>query len=405
MKCPICGREVDDALELCDLCGSPMKSSDEDPVQIQESAEPVPYMVSPVTQGQYAPENAPQFTGTPPAYLPVMPVKKKKKKWPWVILCVILVVIIAVVAVFAVFLSKPEFVVGNAVKNTFIESENLSFEITISSEGEEICFEGAYVRGDTPEEAMYYIAWDQYIGIADESIRFEYGFCDGKLYSSFGEFDMKDADYWSDVEELLSDEFDIDANLDDIYTRLTDKDITDDEMAKIFDEELFPIIEQIIYAVTGEEVEFPPFADIRSSVMAFFEDFADKYIVLEEVDFGEKYSFEINVDTIFEDFLEYMKEDETLSQILDITDVLFGDEEERTDEDVSEDEGKEDLIISGNIFINEDWCIEKIEVEADEVEITVEISDVNETELDESDIMDIDVLFDINEANDFMESF
>ncbi len=405
MKCPICGREVNEVLEVCDLCGSPVNTSCEEPVPVEPSVTSVPYVVAPVTDGQYTPEYVPQYQGNSPFYPPFSPVKKKRKKWPIVVLCVVLALAIAVGSIVAVYLSQPKYVIARAFNDTFIESENLSFEITIGSDGEEICFEGAFVRGDTPEENLYYIFWDQYIGFADEYIKFEYGICNGKIYSSYGEFDMEDPDYWSDIEELLEDEFDIDADIDDIYSRLSDEDITEDEIAEIYDEEIFPLIEEIIYAVTGEEVEFPPFADIRDSVVAFFDGFVDKYISIEEVEQSEEYTFEINVDTIFKDFLDYMEEDETLSQVLDILDVILGDDEEEDSEDDEEAEDEDELIISGSIFIDEDGYIDTVEITIDEVDVTVEISDVNDTELDESDIMDIDVLFDVNEAEDFFDSF
>lgn len=409
MKCSICGREVDDALEFCDLCGAPMTESAEAPAE-EGVIENIPYMVAPVTEGQYSQDDAPQYQEGG-FYTPYIPPKKKKKKWPKVLLCIVLAIAIAFGSLVAIVMSQPEFIIARAFNKTFIESDNLSFDIVISVDGEEMCFEGAYVRGDTPEEAMFYYAWDQYIELADEYIRFEYGFCDGKAYTSFGEFDMKDADYWSDIEELLADELDIEIDIDHIYSRLTDPDIADDELAAIFDEEIFPVIEGIVYKLLGEEIEFPPFADIRKSFLAFFDDFVDKYIEIEEIERGSEYSFEINIDTVVEDLFEYMEEDETLSQLLDIADVIFGSEEDENssfDEEIAEEESEaeeeEDLIVSGTICID-DGYIETIDIAIDEVTFNIEISDVNETDLDESDIKDIDVLFDINEFAEFYSEF
>ena len=85
--------------------------------------------------------------------------------------------------------------------------------------------------------------------------------------------------------------------------------------------------------------------------------------------------------------------------------VIFGDDTEEDDSDdvVADDEAEEveDTIISGAICIDDDGYIETIEIDMDGIFYTIEIWDVNETELDESDIQDIDVIFDVNEFAEF----
>ena len=93
MKCSICGREVDDALEFCDLCGTPMTESAEAPAE-EGVIENIPYMVAPVTEGQYSQDDAPQYQEGV-FYTPYIPTKKKKKKWPKVLLCIVLAIAIA----------------------------------------------------------------------------------------------------------------------------------------------------------------------------------------------------------------------------------------------------------------------------------------------------------------------
>lgn len=403
MKCSICGREVDDALEFCDLCGASMAEAEEISAEENE-VENVPYMMAPVTSGQYSQGYMPQYQEGG-FYPPYTPPKKKKKKWPKVLLCIVLAIAIAFGSLVAIVMSQPEYVIAMAFNKTFVESDNLSFKVIMEFEGGNITVDGSFVKGDTPEENLIYCMIDGYVEAVDTNIQLEYGYCDGKLYTSYGQFDMNDVEYWTEIEELLKDELDIEVDIDDIYARLTDPDITEDELADIFDEEIFPLIEDIVYKIKGEEIEFPPFADIRESFLAFFEGFVDKYIELEEIERKREYSFEMNIDDVLKDFFEYMEEDETLSQLLDIMEVIFGDDTEEDDSDdvVADDEAEEveDTIISGAICIDDDGYIETIEIDMDGIFYTIEIWDVNETELDESDIQDIDVIFDVNEFAEF----
>lgn len=389
MICPICGREVDASLSACDMCGTPLET-----IPAQQIQQPTGVYTAPYQMGN----NVPVST----MYFPPMPNKKKKRKRIIAVVCVFLAIVIAAVAVVSVFLSQPEYVIWQAYNKTFVESENLSFEISIGIDGEYVEFEGAFARGETPEENLFYFMMDDYMKI-------ELGMCNGKLYTSLGEFDMEDPEYWSELETVLADEYEVEADLDGIYEKLTDEDITDEEKAKIIDEQVFPIVEKIIYIVYGEEVEFPPYADIRASVEAFFVDFLEKYVVIEEKDAeeGKEYEFEVDLETVFNDFFDYMEEDETLSQVLDIIEIIdeASDEYDEEYDDEEYDEAEEvDMTLEGTIKIDEEGYIETIEASLDIFDITVEISDVNETDLNESDIKDIDVLFDINDFGDMYGS-
>ena len=79
----------------------------------------------------------------------------------------------------------------------------------------------------------------------------------------------------------------------------------------------------------------------KSKNKRLFSAFFDKYVEIDEIERGSEYSFEINIDTVVEDLVEYMEEDETLSQLLDIADVIFGSEEDEDssfDEEIAEEE-------------------------------------------------------------------
>lgn len=402
MFCPVCGKEVDDTLLFCDMCGAALKTApadeetsvDDTNVQspAESSAEPS-YTVAPVQMPEaYVPQYQNDDTMM---HYPPMPVKKKRKKWPIVVICCVLAVLIAGYSVLSAILSEPMFVLTMAYNKTFVNSQNLSFDMSVTVEGEEFEFEGEFVKGETPEENLLYLALENYMEL-------EMGFCNGKIYSSFGEFDLEDSAQWSEIEDTLEEEYEVEADVEDIYMRLTADDITLEEKAVIYDEEIFPILETIIFAIYGEEVEFPPYLDMTSAFRAFFIDFFYEYLVLTEqdADEGRLYEYEINIETVLLDFHDYMESDATLSQLVEILDIVYEDWDVPFEE-LQEDD--EEIVLSGEIFVNEDGYLDTVDGEVDEIEFEVRVYDVNETELDENDIKDIDVLFDMGEMLEFYE--
>ena len=398
MICPICGKDVDESLKTCDICGAALESEYESAVSPVTDGGAFAYSEQAVSGMGYVPYgqipqgDAPQIYGAPLGnghFNPPVPMKKKMKKWPIVLTCCVLAVLIAGYSIFSAILSQPMFVLTLAYNETFVNSQSLSFDVTLKVEGEKIKFDGEYVRGETPEENLLYFVMDDYM-------KLEAGYYNGKLYSSFGEFDLEDSNQWSDVEETLEEEYGVEADVEDIYMRLTADDITLEEQAAIYDEEIFPIVEEIIYVVYGEDVDFPPYLDIMNAFTAFFADFLYTYVVIEEKesDEGHLYSYEIDFKTVAADFHSYMETEETMSQLADILDVVY-EEWETPFEEIEDSDG--DLVLDGEIFVNDDGYIDTVDGSFDGVDFSVRFHSINETELDESDIKDIDVLFDINE--------
>lgn len=397
MFCPVCGKEVDENLLTCDMCGAVLKTTPEAEGEsvnntfFQGPAEELTETVAPENPVQMPESYVPQYPGADNMmpYYPPVTVKKKRKKWPIVVICCVLAVLIAGFSVLSVFLSQPMFVLTRAYNKTFVESQNLSFDASVTVEGEEIDCDGKFVKGETPEENLFYLAMESYFEI-------EMGFYNGKLYSSFGEFDLEDSAQWSDIEETLEEEYEVEADVEDIYMRLTAEDITIEEKAAIYDEEIFPILEAIILVVYGEEVEFPPYLDMISSVQLFFSDFFYKYLVLTELDSdeGHLYEYEISIEAVLTDFHDYMESDETLSQLVEILDIVYEDWDAPFTE-LQED--NDEMVLEGELFVNGDGYVDTIDGEIDEIEFEISFYDIDETELDENDIKDIDVLFDMNE--------
>lgn len=402
MLCPVCGKEVDENLSACDMCGAVLEATPSsenkapDTASAQTSAETPVETAAPTvfvpTPEMYAPVYP--AGNTLPPYTP-MPVRKKRKKWPIVVTCCVLAFLIGLYSVFSALLSQPVFVLTQAYDKTFISSQNLSFDASVTIDGEELDFDGKFVKGETPDDNLFYLVLESYVEL-------EMGFYNGKLYSSFGEFDLEDSAQWDDVEETLAEEYDVEADVEDIYMRLTADDLTLEEKAAIYDEEIFPILETVIFVVYGEEVDFPPYLDMVTSVQYFFTDFFYKYLVLTEQDSdeGHLYEYEISIEAVLTDFHDYMESDETLSQLVEILDIVYEDWDNFFLE-LQEDD--EEILLIGEIFVNDDGYFDSIDGELDEIEFEVSFYDIDETELDENDIKDIDILFDMGEMTDIYE--
>ena len=106
----MCGKEVDDDFYTCDVCGAVLKAElektsapaednnlcekTESPEEETARVENAPLPVNAVPQ-LYDP-----YIGTAPCFPPT-PVKKKRKKWPIVVVCCVLAFLIAVYSIFS----------------------------------------------------------------------------------------------------------------------------------------------------------------------------------------------------------------------------------------------------------------------------------------------------------------
>lgn len=434
MFCKYCGKETIGDLDICSACGQAIEAASKEKASAQiipseavstEEASTDAFIDSkaiventsiPVTD-----ENASQdaysngFEDTQAQgfyyygmvadqegfYAPPAPVKKKKIKWPFVVLAVVLCCVVGVAVLVKVIFEQPQYVIGMAYEKTFVESDSYSMDVTIDDGESEIEFEVQFSRGETRDEDVVYI--EMGIPVEGIEISLEIGICDGKFYSSFGEIELYGETDFEELEELLEEEYDVDVDLEKIFEKLSSKDLTDEELAELFDGDIFPVLEKIIEVDCDEEVEFPPFSDIKSSIDAFFgDDFVDNYILIEEKDISEGVLYEIEMDVkkVAEGFEDYARDDETLSQVSDILDILFDSEEEDSEDeeeifDVEEFLDEEDLIFKGSLEINEDGYIDNFDIDFLGIKIEVKVKDINSTSIDESDVKDIEVLFNI----------
>lgn len=415
MFCSVCGKDYDDSLAACPVCGAINNNApqtaeatvSEPTVGAFESVPPVvpqPAVEAPVAQPVAAPvAPQPEFQApveVQPAVVATAPAKKSKKP---VIIGAVAVLIVAIIAVVLVLIvpkitgkddgeasenkagkgetessvtyevDSPLGGVSDALEKTLFENSGMEFSIRTDYRE----YRGAVSFGDTGRDSGFYMIDSEGIG---------FGLADYVYYDSSGVEDPM-PDGWFDEGNEKLDYYGFDIDIEGAIDGILNNKIDRDALAQFYNDNRADF-EEMVSNESGTDVTLPEFDDIQQ----FFADFVNEGITEDAISITEEkdgdytvYELEINIAEFTKCIYDYAKNDSEVEGILTLIGMVFGGSGSDYIGVIGDiiDYYEYDLYfeVEAEIVVNKDGYIKNLDFDVFGEEVEIELSNFNSVEV------------------------
>ena len=369
MLCPFCGKDIDDGSTFCPECSS----SFEPPEGMDEN---LPSQVLYNGDKNHFPEDT------------LLDGSEEGKKGSKAVSLAVTITIVTAVVLAIIFLSKPiaekikqlinqskpAATASAAMRKTMYEPESFTLDIKIKDKesGTEKAIRIMVDYGETSEDTGFYYEF------GNEKLAIRNGICyrGGKTIEAYKFFELVDSTIYEATAEMTGGYGAQTVNSKSLFDALVAGKLSEEEFEKAFN--AYGPIVFAYYMGTDSSYVLPKYDDIQSICAKFLNGKVSKN-AFEITEKDGKYEFTVNTETFLNEFIEFAKDEESLSEHCEKWKL-----EENADEINKGIKycGEEFPQITGTMDVDDDGFVTKANVNIGDVyEVTVSFSDINSTEI------------------------